>query len=155
MRTLLLSFVSSKITKALAATIAVILLASNFTVVNAQQQGEQLTSAPGEIGNGTATAATPFQNSNDSFRVQVPDGWIIQDVNNTQSALPGGSAQAYEILAQLCPDEEQQQQQMQQQGVAGGSVSANALVIFDETNESKSVRIVTRTSDWFHNKIRL
>src|SRR5918992_2909639 len=126
MRTLLLSFVSLKITKALAATIAVILLASNFTVVNAQQQGEQLTSAPREIGNGRATAATPFQNTNDSFRVHVPNGWIIQDVNNTQSALSGGSAQAYEILAQLCPDEEQQQQQMQQQGAAAGSPSANA-----------------------------
>jgi hypothetical protein len=121
MRTLLPSFVSSKITKVLAATIAVILLASNFTVVNAQQQGEQLTSAPREIGNGTATAATPFQNTNDSFRVHVPNGWIIQDLNNTDSALSVESAQAYEILAQLCPDEEQQQQ-----GVAGETSSANA-----------------------------
>jgi hypothetical protein len=56
MRSSLPLLVLPAMAKALTATIAVILLASNFTIINAQQ-GEQLTSQPGEIGNRT-TAAT-------------------------------------------------------------------------------------------------
>ena len=85
------------------AAIAVILLAANFTITNAQQQ---LTGQPGEIENGTA--ATTFQSTNDSFRVQVPEGWVIQDVNNTGSTLLEEARQGYGILAQLCPQEQQQ-----------------------------------------------
>jgi hypothetical protein len=78
---------SPAMTKALTAAIAIILLAANFTIINAQQQ-EQLTSQPEEIGNGIAAETTTiFQIANDSFSVQVPDGWIIHDVNNTGSAL--------------------------------------------------------------------
>src|SRR5215218_880208 len=97
-----------------AIAIAVILLASNFTIINAQQQS--LTNQPGEIENGATTAATvptrtTFQSTNDSFSIQVPDGWIIQDANNTGSALLEETTRGYGILAQLCPQEEQQQQQ--------------------------------------------
>src|SRR5215211_7890133 len=97
-----------------AIAIAVILLASNFTIVNAQQQS--LTNQPGEIENGATTAATvptrtTFQSTNDSFSIQVPDGWIIQDANNTGSALLEETTRGYGILAQLCPQEGQQQQQ--------------------------------------------
>jgi hypothetical protein len=70
--------------------IAIILLATSMTITNAQQQ--QLTSQPGEIENGTA-AMTIFQSTNDSFRVQVPEGWVIYDVNNTGSALSEESTQ--------------------------------------------------------------
>jgi hypothetical protein len=84
------------------AAIAVILLAANFTITNAQQQ---LTGQLGEIENGTA--ATTFQSTNDSFRVQVPEGWVIQDVNNTGSTLLEEVRQGYGILAQLCPEEQQ------------------------------------------------
>jgi hypothetical protein len=94
----------------LTAAIAVILLASNFTIINAQQQGQQLTSQPGEVENGTTAATTPFQSTNDGFRVQVPQGWVIQDLNNTGSALSEEATQGYEILAQLCPEGEEQQQ---------------------------------------------
>jgi hypothetical protein len=97
-----------------AIAIAVILLASNFTIINAQQQS--LTNQPGEIENGAITAATvptrtTFQSTNDSFSIQVPDGWVIQDANNTGSALLEETTRGYGILAQLCPQEEQQQQQ--------------------------------------------
>src|SRR5215211_1810886 len=98
-----------------AIAIAVILLASNFTIINAQQQS--LTNQPGEIENGATTTAatvptrTTFQSTNDSFSIQVPDGWIIQDANNTGSALLEETTRGYGILAQLCPQEEQQQQQ--------------------------------------------
>src|SRR5215203_7419646 len=89
-------------TTAIAIATAVILLASNFTIINAQQS---LTSQPSAIENGTTTT---FQSTNDSFSIQVPDGWAIQDLNNTGSALLNESSQGYGMLAQLCPEEEQQ-----------------------------------------------
>ena len=55
-------------------------------------------------------STTPFQSANNSFSVQVPQGWIILDVNNTgSSSLSEEATQGYGILAQLCPEEEQQQ----------------------------------------------
>ena len=105
-----------------AIAVAVILLASNFTIINAQQQQQQqqsLTSQSGEIENGTTAATTTttatFQSTNDSFSVQVPQGWVIQDLNNTGSALLEESTRGYGLLAQLCPEQQQQQQQQQQQ----------------------------------------
>src|SRR5215211_3838224 len=56
------------------------------------------------------STTTFFQSANDSFSVQVPQGWIIQDVNNTGSALLEEATQGYGILAQLCPEEEEEQQ---------------------------------------------
>ena len=53
------------------------------------------------------STTTLFQSANDSFSVQVPQGWIIQDVNNTGSALLEEATQGYGILAQLCPEEEE------------------------------------------------
>ena len=86
--------------------IAIILLAASVTIVSAQQQPQQqLTNRPAVTQNGT----TLFQNTEDSIRVQVPEGWVIQDVNNTDSILEE-TTQGYGILAQLCPQEEQQQE---------------------------------------------
>jgi hypothetical protein len=93
-----------------AIALTVIILASNFTIINAQQS---LTSQPGGIENGTTTAPTiptTFQSTNDSFSIQVPDGWVIQDLNNTGSTLLEETNLGYGILAQLCPEEEEQQQ---------------------------------------------
>jgi hypothetical protein len=54
---------------------------------------------------------TSFQSTDDSFSLQVPEGWIIHDVDNTGSVLLEEEAtQGYGILAQLCPEEERQQQ---------------------------------------------
>src|SRR6266511_2996270 len=62
----------------MAAAIVVILSATNLTTIaNAQQQPSNQTAA---IENGTL-----FQSTMDNFRVQVPEGWVIQDVNNTGS----------------------------------------------------------------------
>src|SRR5215217_6506713 len=64
-----------------AIAIAVILLASNFTIINAQQQS--LTNQPGEIENGATTTTVlirrTVQSTKDRFTIQVPAGWIIQD----------------------------------------------------------------------------
>jgi len=87
--------------------IAIILLAANVTITNAQQ----LTSQPAVTQNGT----TLFQNTEDSIRVQVPEGWVIQDVNNTGSVLSDEARLGYGILAQLCPQEEEEQPPQQQQ----------------------------------------
>src|SRR5215216_5245655 len=56
------------------------------------------------------STTTLFQSANDSFGIQVPQGWIIQDVNNTGSMLLEEAIQGYGILAQLCPEEEEEQQ---------------------------------------------
>jgi PKD repeat protein len=85
--------------------IASVLLPSNFTIINAQQLEQELTSQPGEINNGTIL----FQNIGDGFRVQVPEGWVIYDVNNTGSTRSEESRQGYGILAQLCTQEQEQQ----------------------------------------------
>ncbi len=53
------------------------------------------------------TTNTLFQSPSDSFSIQVPDGWVIHDVNNTGSVLLEEATQGYGILAQLCPQEEQ------------------------------------------------
>lgn len=54
---------------------------------------------------------TPFQSIDDGFRLHVPHGWIIQDVDNAGSTLSEDATRGYVLLAQLCPDEEEQQQQ--------------------------------------------
>ena len=84
--------------------IAVMLLAPNITVTNAQQ----LTNQPPAV---AQNGVTLFQSTEDSFRLQVPEGWIIHDVNNTGSTLSEESTQGYGILAQLCPQEEGEQEQ--------------------------------------------
>ena len=66
---------------AIAIAIAVILLGSNFTVISAQQQ--QLTTGTGGVESTAETAATLFQSTSDSFSIQVPNGWMANDHNNT------------------------------------------------------------------------
>src|SRR3712207_4235073 len=85
-----------------AIAIAIILLASSFTTINAQPQ--QATSQPGEFGNG-ASAAAVFQSTNDSFSIQVPDGWLAHDLNNTGTALQEEISSGYGLLAQLCQEQ--------------------------------------------------
>jgi|SRR5215212_134713 len=54
----------------------------------------------------TTTAASGHINPDDGFRIRVPEGWIISDINNTLPAMQleeqqTGSA----VLAELCPQE--------------------------------------------------
>jgi hypothetical protein len=95
--------VSSVMTKALTAAVVAVLVVSNITTIYAQQ----LTSQSGEIDNGITATPTTFQSASDGFRVQVPDGWIIQDANNTGSRLEDEIRLGYGILAQLCTKEQQ------------------------------------------------
>jgi PKD repeat protein len=90
------------LTLAVVVAIAIILFAANITIINAQQ----LTNRPSVTQNGTRL----FEGTEDSFRLQVPEGWIIHDVNNTGSTFSEESTQGYGILAQLCPQEEEQGQ---------------------------------------------
>ena len=107
--------------KVATAAIAVILFAANIQITNADQQHRQhqqqqgglfrlflqqlLTSEPATVENGTS--ATTFQSTNDSFRVQVPQDWIIQDRNNTDFSLAAEVLRGYGLLAQFCPAEQQ------------------------------------------------
>lgn len=114
----------------LALVIALILLASNFTVIDAQQQG-QLASQPEELGNGITTpSATIFQSTNDSFRIQVPDGWIAHDINNSTAAMSEEITLGYGLLAQLCSQEEQQQ--------GAGGISTNTSGSTSNSNTSNN-----------------
>jgi len=98
---------------------AIILLAANITITNAQQQ-QSLTSqtppATAVTQNGTTTL---FQSAEDSIRLMVPEGWVIQDVNNTGFTLAAEVLQGYGILAQLCPQEQEQQGQSVLTNVGG------------------------------------
>src|SRR5215213_1030752 len=99
--------------------IAIILLAPNITITNAQQQEPLISRPPTAVSqNGTRLV----EDAEDSFRLQVPEGWIIHDVNNTGSILSEESTQGYGILAQLCPQEEGQGQG---QGGAAAALSNN------------------------------
>jgi PKD repeat protein len=122
------SLVSSTITIGLASAIiiatAIILLTSNSTIVNAQQftnQSEEVT----QNGTTTAAAMTSFESRNDSFKVQVPLGWVIHDVNNTGSIMTAELTQGYGILAELCPEEEEGGQLQQQEALSNVSNSSS------------------------------
>jgi PKD repeat protein len=134
-----------KLTAAIAA-MTVILLAPNVTITNAHQQHQYqypyqqqallqlflqqqlLTHQPATVENGT----TKSQSTNDSFSVHIPQGWIIQDMNNTGFTLAAEVLQGYEVLAQLCPAEQQQQEALPIN--AGGNTSN----ISNSTNTSNS-----------------
>jgi PKD repeat protein len=92
------------LTAAVVVAIAIILLAPNITITNAQQQQPLSSQPPAVTQNGT----TLFQSTEDGIRLKVPEGWIIHDVNNTGSTFSEESTQGYGILAQLCPQEEGQ-----------------------------------------------
>jgi PKD repeat protein len=114
--------VSPAMTIALTATvvaIAIILLAANFTIANAQQRPS--TNQPAVTQNGT----TLFQSIEDGIKLKVPEGWVIHDVNNTGSTLSEESTQGYGILAQLCTEEEEQQQGSSLSNVSGSGDTTN------------------------------
>jgi PKD repeat protein len=114
-----------------AATIAIILLAANVTIANAQQQ---LTSQSSVIESGTA--ATTVRSTKDSFRVQVPQGWVIQDVNNTGFTLAAEVLEGFGILAQLCPEEEQQQQQSALTNASGANTTNSSRSASSNSNSN-------------------
>ena len=132
--------ISPAMTIALTATvvaIAIILLTANIPITNAQQQ-QQATSQTSAIEDGTAAGATTFQSTTDSFRVQVPEGWAIRDLNNTDSALLEEARQGYGILAQLCPEQQEQQQGAALASSAAGSNTSSSC----DPSENDVIHIV-------------
>ena len=76
--------------------VLVLLFGPNIGIASAQQQ--QLTSIPAVIQNGT------FQSAADGFRLQVPYGWVVQDIDNLH--LPNfrvTNEAGFFILAIICP----------------------------------------------------
>jgi len=146
MRTFSSLLVSSGMAMGLTATaiaIALILLASNFTTINAQQQFSQ----PGEIENGTTETATTFQSTDDSFSIQVPQGWVIQDVNNTGSTFLEERTQGYGILAQLCPEEQQRQGAAVLSNASGGSTNTISSINASSCQVAQDVIHIIRYPD--------
>jgi PKD repeat protein len=111
--------------------IAIILAASNFTSGVAQQQNQLATNQAPVLQNSPSATATPAattssaMSTEDSFKVQVPSGWIIQDVNNRGFTLASEVLQGYGLLAQLCPAEQEVQQQQTPQGEPNSGVDSN------------------------------
>jgi len=78
----------------------VLAFASAVVIADAQE----LSSIPVVIENGT------FENAADGFRVQVPNGWIVQDIDNLH--LPNyltRNEAGFSVLAIICPQQEAMQ----------------------------------------------
>ena len=125
------------------AIIMIILLGANVTVTNAQQQEQQQlsTSQPSPTSpvtqNGTTATARLFESAKDGFRVQLPEGWVIQDLNNTGFTLAAEVTEGYGILAQLCPAEEEEEEGQQQQQGALNNVSSSGSCQQQQAQEEK------------------
>ena len=107
--------------------IAIILAASNFTSGVAQQQNQSSTNQASVLQNSASATATTTSalSLEDSFRVQIPSGWVIQDVKNRGFILASEVLQGYGILAQLCPAEQEVKQQQTPQGEPHSEVNSN------------------------------
>jgi hypothetical protein len=81
---------------------------------------------------------TPFQSIADGFRLHVPHGWIIQDVDNAGSTLSQDTTRGYVLLAQLCPDEEEEQQQ----GPPSPNVGGDGEMFNCQLSENHVIHIV-------------
>lgn len=82
----------------LALTIAIYLF-GNITIGNAQ-----VVSSQGLIPD---QQDRTFESVSDSFRITVPQGWVIEDINNTDTdALLGEMQQGSRLLARVCPQEQ-------------------------------------------------
>src|SRR5215211_351042 len=99
--------------------VAIILWATDVTIGNAQQQ-QQFMSQALAIENGTALSIE------DSFRVHVPEDWVIHDARNTGFTLGIEVLQGYGLLAQLCPEEHQQRQQSVVTNASGANTSTSS-----------------------------
>ena len=136
MRTLSPLLVSKPTAIALTASVAIIgiLFAANVTMTNAQQQQQLMNSSQPAV---VSENGRFFENQHDSFRVQVPEGWVIHDVNNTGSTLAAEVTQGYGILAQLCPSEEEGQQEE-----ALNNVSSSTSCPQQQAQEEEIIHII-------------
>ncbi len=86
----------------IATLITLVFLPSNIAITLAQQEDQQSLSQPSTI-----KMITTAESTKDGFRLEVPQGWKIQDVNNTGTMLVSEILRGFGILAQLCPEEPQ------------------------------------------------
>jgi PKD repeat protein len=106
---------SAKVTSLILVTaIAMVYLASNFTITSAQQLPNSQQSS--------ITQSPTLLNSKDSFRVKLPEGWVIQDINNTGFTLAAEALEGYGLLAELCPHQ-QEQSALSSTSVTGSSTT--------------------------------
>lgn len=115
--------------------VAIILSVINVTVANAQQQ--PLTNQQTATQNRTEL----FQNVEDGIRLDVPQGWQIQDLNNTGPISAEESTRGYGILAQLCLSEEEQPQQ-QRTTTANASSSSSSTINDCQAAQEDVIHIV-------------
>jgi hypothetical protein len=84
--------------------------------------------------NRTTATTRLFESTKDNFRVQPPEGWVIQDVNNTGFALAAEVTEGYGLLAELCPEEEGQQQ--------GALTNVSSSSICQQQAQEKIIHII-------------
>jgi hypothetical protein len=94
-----------------------------YNVVNGSGDVEGAEGITTNIQPAAIQSTTLFQSIDDGFRLHVPHGWIVQDVDNTGSILSEETTQGYGVLAQICPDEEEQQQELTLPDVNGDTFS--------------------------------
>ena len=99
--------------------VAIILFVANVAIASAQQQQQQPLTSQSAV----TQRAELFQSTEDGIRLNVPQGWVIQDLNNTGPISSEELRRGYGILAQLCLSDEEQQRQ---QGQGGAAAPANA-----------------------------
>ena len=93
-----LTVTSGSVRVPLVLTMAIFVL-GNIPVMNAQELSNQLVTPP--------ERENTFQSITDSFSIAIPDGWVLQDVYNTDTdTLLDEMMQGSRLLAQLCPEEQ-------------------------------------------------
>jgi PKD repeat protein len=128
------------LTGATVVAIAIVFLTPNFTIItNAQQQQQQqhqqplptssqsslpLPSSPSSAVIQSSGSSPTLLNKKDSFRAQLPEGWVIQDINNTGFTLAAEVVRGYGLLAELCPQQDEQSVSSN----ASGSSSSNRYI---------------------------
>jgi hypothetical protein len=85
---------------------------------------------------------TFFESTNDSFRVRLPEGWVIHDINSTDSMLTQESTQGYGILAQICLAEEGGEEREQQQEGALTNVSTTSSCQQQQQAQEEVIHII-------------
>ena len=101
----LLISASTAVALVMAACLALLFANTLTTMANAQQEEQQ------QLPSNQTTAiqnGTLFESTTDNFRVQLPEDWLVHDVDNTGPTLESEVLRGYGILAQFCPEEQQQ-----------------------------------------------
>jgi hypothetical protein len=137
------SFSSTTIRLATSTIAVAMILATSNSTLSVAQQNQPITNQASPIQNtATAIATSSAFSTEDSFRVQIPPGWLIWDVKNTGFTLGSEVLQGYGILAQLCPVQQEEQQQQPLQGVPQSDANSNMSSTADSTCQGVQEEVV-------------